>query len=60
VYGALLSAGIMAGALFSHVFFLGIEVQNDGGLLFIYALIVLVASLIIIIRERKRFFFQGS
>ncbi|HLA52329.1 MAG TPA: DoxX family protein [Flavitalea sp.] len=60
VYGALLSAGIMAGALLSHVFVLGIEVQNDGGQLFIYALIVLVASIIILMKERKRLFFSRS
>jgi len=59
VYGALLSAGIMTGAILSHVFILGIEVQNDGGQLFIYALIVLVASIIILIKERRRFF-SGS
>jgi uncharacterized membrane protein YphA (DoxX/SURF4 family) len=60
VYGALLSAGIMAGAIFSHVFVLGIEVQNDGGLLFVYALIVLVASIIIILKERKKFVLSRS
>ena len=45
--GALLSLGVMAGAIMSHVLFLGIEVQNDGGLLFALALIVFVASAII-------------
>ena len=60
VYGALLSAGIMAGAIFSHVFVLGIEVQNDGGLLFVYALIVLFASIIIILKERKKFVLSRS
>jgi uncharacterized membrane protein YphA (DoxX/SURF4 family) len=59
-YGALLSAGIMAGAIFSHLFVLGIEVQNDGGLLFVYALIVLVASIIIILKERKKFALSRS
>jgi uncharacterized membrane protein YphA (DoxX/SURF4 family) len=43
--GALMSAGIMAGALLSHLTLLGIVVQDDGGLLFGLALIVLVASL---------------
>ena len=43
--GALMSAGIMAGALLSHLTLLGIVVQDDGGLLFGLALIVLLASL---------------
>lgn len=42
--GALMAAGIMAGALFSHLTVLGIEVEGDGGLLFAYALIVFLAS----------------
>ncbi len=40
--GALLGVGIMAGALFSHVTKLGIVVQNDGGTLFILALITFI------------------
>lgn len=43
--GALLASGIMVGALLSHVFVLGIEVQQDGGLLFVLALVVLACSL---------------
>ena len=37
--GALLTVGLMSGALFSHLFKLGFVVQGDGGLLFAYALI---------------------
>lgn len=37
--GALLGLGTMAGAIFSHLFVLGIEVQNDGGTLFVLALV---------------------
>jgi hypothetical protein len=33
-YGAILGFGMMAGAVFSHIFVVGIEVQNDGGSLF--------------------------
>ena len=47
VLGAILSVGIMAGAILSHLFILGISVQHDGGLLFIYALIVFISGLII-------------
>ena len=34
VYGALLAAAVMAGAIASHLTMLGIVVQDDGGLLF--------------------------
>ncbi|MDX1953146.1 MAG: DoxX family protein [Verrucomicrobiota bacterium] len=43
--GALLAAGVMAGAVGSHLTKLGIVVQNDGGLLFALAMIVLTTSL---------------
>jgi putative oxidoreductase len=33
-YGALLTMGVMAGAIGSHLTVLGIEVRGDGGLLF--------------------------
>jgi putative oxidoreductase len=48
-YGALMAAGIMLGALVTHLFILGIEVQGDGGQLFAYALIVLAASVVLLI-----------
>lgn len=44
VLGALLAMGIMGGAILSHIFFLGISVQGDGGQLFIYALLVFVSA----------------
>ncbi len=44
VIGALMAMGIMSGAIISHLFILGIEVKNDGGQLFIYALLVLAAA----------------
>ena len=34
VLGAILSMGIMGGAILSHLLILGISVQNDGGQLF--------------------------
>src|SRR4051812_49421600 len=40
--GALLAAGVMSGAIASHLTVLGIVVQNDGGLLFCLALTVLL------------------
>jgi len=42
--GSLLAMGVMAGAIFSHLTVLGIEVQSDKGLLFALALIVFVSS----------------
>src|SRR4051794_27394506 len=53
--GAFLAAGIMSGAIFSHLTKLGIVVQGDGGLLFTYALLVFISSLILFIIFRKQF-----
>ena len=50
--GALGALGIMAGAILSHLLFLGLEVQGDGGLLFGLALIVFVASAAILVLRR--------
>jgi len=46
--GALLATGMMTGAIASHLTVLGISVQNDGGLLFCLALIVLLCSLTVL------------
>ncbi len=54
VYGALLALGIMAGAILSHLFILGIEVMGDGGQLFIYALLVTFSSLYIVWKSRQQ------
>lgn len=54
VYGAFLAFGLMAGAIFSHLTVLGISVQNDGGQLFVYALIVLVCSLVILLWNKNQ------
>lgn len=40
--GALIGMGVMAGAIGSHLTVLGIEVQDDGGLLFTLAIVVFV------------------
>lgn len=44
VLGALLSLGIISGAIMSHLTILGISVKDDGGLLFGLALAVFLAS----------------
>ena len=52
--GALLAIGTISGALFFHLTILGIEVQGDGGFLFILACVVFVASAILLWKERKK------
>jgi uncharacterized membrane protein YphA (DoxX/SURF4 family) len=42
--GAALAMGVMAGAILSHLFFLGLEVAGDGGLLFALAVVVFLCS----------------
>lgn len=54
VWGALLGMGIMLGAVATHVFIIGIEVKNDGGQLFIYALLVLMACATLLILHRQK------
>lgn len=52
--GAILSLGVIAGAIVSHLAKLGIVVQDDGGLLFGLALLVFVGSaLVLFIRRRE-------
>ena len=52
--GALMAAGIMAGALVSHLTVLGISVKGDGGYLFALCLTVLVCSIVLIIMYRQQ------
>ena len=51
--GAFISIGLMVGAIGAHFIKLGIEVKNDGGLLFIYAVIVLISSITLLIIFRN-------
>ncbi len=51
--GAFLALTVMAGAIFFHLTKLGIEVQNDGGLLFTMALIVAFCSVSILYLQRN-------
>jgi uncharacterized membrane protein YphA (DoxX/SURF4 family) len=51
--GALLAIGVMSGAIFFHLNKLGIVVMNDGGQLFVYALLVFVCSLLILFINRQ-------
>lgn len=51
--GALIGAGVMSGAIFFHLTSLGLVIQDDGGQLFIYAVLVFscCVSLLIIYRS---------
>jgi len=52
--GALLALGIMGGAVVTHLFILGIQVQGDHGTLFALALAVIVCSLVLLFLDRRR------
>jgi uncharacterized membrane protein YphA (DoxX/SURF4 family) len=52
--GALLGSGIMVGAILSHLFVLGIEVENDGGTLFTLAIITLLCCVTLIFLNRDK------
>lgn len=51
--GAIMGFGIMMGAILSHIFILGFNVQNDGGQLFIMALVTAIACAILVYIFRK-------
>src|SRR5574339_470519 len=50
--GAILSIGVISGAIVSHLAVLGIEIKGDGGLLFGLAVTVFVLSLAILAVRR--------
>ena len=50
--GATIAMGTMAVAILSHLTLLGIEVMNDGGLLFTLAIVVFVASAVVLVMRR--------
>ena len=52
-WGALLGLGLMGGAILSHLFVLVLVVKDDGGLLFIYALLVFISCLYLVWIYRK-------
>ncbi len=51
--GAGLALGLMFGAIGMHLTLLGIEVQGDGGQLFIYAVLVLLASVYVLVMNEE-------
>jgi putative oxidoreductase len=52
--GALLGAGLMGGAIMTHLTVLGIEVKADGGYLFALAVIVLVCCVFVIFSRKDK------
>ena len=52
--GAVLGLGIISGAIVSHLTILGIEVQGDGGYLFILAILVFVSCTICLFLEKDK------
>jgi len=54
--GAVLGIGLMSGAIFFHITKLGIVVQDDGGQLFIYALLVLISCIALVVIYRRDIF----
>ena len=52
--GAILGFGTMLGAIFSHLFVLGIDVKNDGGELFTLAIITLLCCAILIFQNKNK------
>lgn len=57
LYGSVLGLFIISGAIFSHVFVIGIEVLDDNGLLFILALIVFICCSIVLFIEKGQLFY---
>jgi len=55
MFGALLGLGTMFGAILSHLLFLGVEVKNDGGTLFILAIITFLCCLLLVYNQKHKF-----
>ena len=51
--GAIITLGVLGGAILMHLTQLGIEINNDGGTLFITAIITFIISGIILLIYRK-------
>ncbi len=56
LYGAILTVGVMCGAIASHLTKLGIVVQDDGGYLFFLALVTTACAAIVLYQERSGLF----
>ena len=52
--GAIMGCGVMIGAIFTHILILGIEVKNDGGTLFILALITFLCCVTLVVKDKTK------
>jgi hypothetical protein len=52
--GAILTMGVIGGAIFSHLTKLGIVVKDDGGLLFALAVICFIGAAVILFIRRHQ------
>lgn len=48
IWGLMISLGIITGAIFSHLLVIGLNVQGDSGVLFGLAIVVLLATLLLL------------
>jgi len=53
-FGALIGTGVLSGAIFFHLTSLGIVVQDDGGSLFIMALVSFICCALLIVIEKDK------
>lgn len=51
--GALLTLGIIGGAIVIHLTKLGLEINNDGGILFITAVVTFILSSMILYKYKR-------
>jgi len=58
--GGLLTMGVLTGALVAHLTRLGIEVQGDGGLLFLLAVVAFAAGAVVVALRRRQIPFIGD
>ena len=56
VYGAIISLGVMASAILTHVTLLGIEIMGDGGQLFFMAIITFLCAAYLIWQRKELVF----
>lgn len=54
LFGAILGLVIISGAIASHIFFIGIEVLGDRGLLFGLAIVVFILCLITVFIQKEK------
>lgn len=57
-FGALLTVGLMSGAILSHLTKIGIEHNNDGGLLFGAAIFTFIIGLLVLLSEKNNLPFK--